>query len=311
MPTIAILGLTGADRQRTIAKLGAEEESMVEIRRLGPQIGVEVTGVDVKTLDDAGFAPIYQAWLDHNVLVVRDQQLEIADFLRYSRRFGPVVPHPSKSTRHPEIPEITILGVNKFGADGKLNLAIYRRGAEGWHTDGAYNQQPFKATQLYALAVPSRGGDTLFANAYAAYDALPERLKQRLAGVEGAFTYGGRRGPSQLLNEEDRNWRPVFHPIIRMHPETGRKSLYFDPGKIVSIVGATAGESDALIEELRGFMIQPDAEYRHKWRKGDIVIWDNRCSYHKAAGDYPPEEDRIHWRVSINDYDIEAREAAE
>jgi taurine dioxygenase len=311
MPTIAILGLTGADRQRTIAKLGAEEESMVEIRRLGPQIGVEVTGVDVKTLDDAGFAPIYQAWLDHNVLVVRDQQLEIADFLRYSRRFGPVVPHPSKSTRHPEIPEITILGVNKFGADGKLNLAIYRRGAEGWHTDGAYNQQPFKATQLYALAVPSRGGDTLFANAYAAYDALPERLKQRLAGVEGAFTYGGRRGPSQLLNEEDRNWRPVFHPIIRMHPETGRKSLYFDPGKIVSIVGATAGESDALIEELRGFMIQPDAEYRHRWRKGDIVIWDNRCSYHKAAGDYPPEEDRIHWRVSINDYDIEAREAAE
>ena len=150
---------------------------MVEIRRLGPQIGVEVTGVDVKNLDDAGFAPIYKAWLDYNVLVVRDQQLEIADFLRYSRRFGPV-PHPSKSTRHPEVPEITMLGVNKFDADGKLNLAIYRRGAEGWHTDGAYNQHPFKATQLYALAVPSRGGDTLFANAYAAYDALPERPEE-------------------------------------------------------------------------------------------------------------------------------------
>ena len=104
---------------------------------------------------------------------VRDQELEIHDFLRYSRRFGPVVPHPSKSTRHPEIPEITMLGINKFDADGKLNDAIYRRGAEGWHTDGAYNQQPFKATQLYALAVPSRGGDTLFANGYAAYDALP------------------------------------------------------------------------------------------------------------------------------------------
>ena len=284
---------------------------MVEIRRLGPQIGVEVTGVDVKTLDDAGFSPIYKAWLDYNVLVIRDQRLEIADFLRYSRRFGPVVPHPSKSTRHPEVPEITMLGVNKFAADGNLNLAIYRRGAEDWHTDGAYNQHPFKATQLYALAVPSRGGDTLFANAYAAYDALPERLKQRLAGVEGAFTYGGRRGPSQLLNEEDRDWKPVFHPIIRTHPETGRRSLYFDPGKIGAIVGATAEESDALIEELRSCMVQPDAEYRHKWRKGDIVIWDNRCSYHKAAGDYPPEEDRIHWRVSINDYGIEAREAAE
>lgn len=284
---------------------------MVEIRRLGAQIGVEVTGVDVKTLDDASFAPIYQAWLDCNVLVVRDQQLEIADFLQYSRRFGPVVPHPSKSTRHPEFPEITMLGVNKFDADGRLNLAIYRRGAEGWHTDGAYNQQPFKATQLYALAVPSRGGDTHFANGYAAYEALPQRLKQRLDGAKGAFTYGGRRGPSQLLNEEDRDWQPVLHPIIRSHPETGRKSLYFDPGKVVSIVGATAEESNALIEELTGYMIQPEAEYRHKWRRGDVVIWDNRCSYHKAAGDYPPEEDRIHWRVSINDYGIDARAAAE
>jgi|SRR6266404_326700 len=114
-----------------------KERSMVDIRRMGPQIGVEVTDVDVKTLDDAGFAPIYQAWLECNILVVRDQELEIKDFLRYSRRFGPVIPHPSKSTRHPEIPEITMLGINKFDADGKINNAIYRRGAEGWHTDGA------------------------------------------------------------------------------------------------------------------------------------------------------------------------------
>ena len=283
----------------------------MEIRRMGPQIGVEVTGVDVKTLDDRGFAPIYRAWLDCNVMVVRDQDLTIPDFVRYSRRFGPVVPHPSKSTRHPDYPEITMLGINKYDADGKLIDAIYRRGAEGWHTDGAYNQAPFKATQLYALAVPSRGGDTLFANGYAAYDALPARLKQRLDGVKGAFSYGGRRGGSPLLDKEDQDWKPVFHPILRTHPETGRKSLYFDPGKIVDIVGADRAESDELIAELKDCMIQPDAEYRHKWRKGDIVIWDNRCSYHKAAGDYPPEEDRIHWRVSINDYGVEALEAAE
>ena len=284
---------------------------MAQIRRMAQQIGVEVTGADVKTLDDAGFALIYQAWLDSNVLVVRDQELEIADFLRYSSRFGPVVPRPSKSTRHPEIPEITMLGINKFDADGNLIDAIYRRGAEGWHTDGAYNRQPFKATQLYALAVPSRGGDTLFANGYAAYDPLPDRLKKRLDGVMGAFSYGGRRGGSPLLDKEDQDWEAVFHPIIRTHPETGRKSLYFDPGKIVDIVGCERSESDALIAELKGYMIQPDAEYRHKWRKGDIVIWDNRCSYHKAAGDYPPEEDRIHWRVSIDDYGVETREAAE
>src|SRR5215470_2466440 len=136
---------------------------MVAINRLGAQIGVEVTGVDVRTLDDEGFAPIYQAWLDCNILCVRDQELTIPEFIQYSERFGPVVPHPSKSTRHPEHPQITLLGVNKFGADGQLDMAIYRRGAEGWHTDGAYDAEPFKATQLYALAVPNRGGDTFFA----------------------------------------------------------------------------------------------------------------------------------------------------
>ena len=274
---------------------------MIAVKRLGPQIGAEIQGVDVKTLDDAGFTAIYRAWLDHNVVVLPGQQLELDDFLRYSRRFGVVHPHPSKSTRHPEVPEITVLGVNKFGPDGALDQAIYRRGAEGWHTDGAYDQEPFKATQLYALAVPSRGGDTLFASMYAAYEALPPRLKARLDGRRGVFTYGGRRKATALLNPEDRDWTPVVHPIIRTHPETGRKALYFDPGKILAIEGLEADESDALIDELTDRMIQPEGEYRHRWRKGDVVIWDNRCSYHRAAGDYPPEEDRIHWRVSIKE----------
>jgi len=275
---------------------------MIEIRRLGPQIGAEIEGVNVKTLDDAGFAAIYRAWLDHNVVVVPGQELQIEDFLRYSRRFGVVHPHPSKMTRHPDYPEITLLGVNKFGPDGTLDQAIYRRGAEGWHTDGAYDREPFKATQLYALAVPSRGGDTLFASMYAAYEALPPRLKRHLDGRHGVFTYGGRRKATALLNPEDRHWKPVRHPIIRTHPETGRKALYFDPGKIVGLEGLDEPASDALIDELTGYMIQPDAQYRHRWRQGDIVIWDNRCSYHKAAGDYPPEEDRIHWRVSIKEF---------
>ena len=272
---------------------------MIQVKPLGAQIGVEIEGVDVRKLDDAGFARIYRAWLDHNVAVIPGQDLTIEQFLTYSRRFGVVRPHPSKMTRHPEIPEITMLGVNKFGADGQLDMAIYRRGAEGWHTDGAYDEEPFKATQLYALAVPSTGGNTLFASMYAAYNALPSRLKEKLEGRLGAFTYGGRRKATALLNPEDREWTPVFHPIIRTHPETKRKALYFDPGKIVSIEGFSEQESDALIDELTGYMIQPDAEYHHKWRKGDIVIWDNRCSYHRAAGDYPPHEDRIHWRVSI------------
>jgi taurine dioxygenase len=275
---------------------------MIQVRALGPKIGAEISDIDVRALGAADFEVLYRAWLDHNVLVIHGQELDIEEFLKYSRRFGVLEPHPSVSTRHPDYPEITMLGANKFDADGNLNMAIYRRGAEGWHTDGAYDAVPFKATQLYAVAIPSRGGDTLFASMYAAYDALPQALKDRLDGRQGAFTYGGRQKRTALLNEADRDWTPVYHPIIRTHPETGRKALYFDPGKILRIEGLEQTESDAVIDELTDRMIQPDAQYRHKWTAGDVVIWDNRSSYHLAAGDYPPEEDRIHWRVSIHEF---------
>jgi taurine dioxygenase len=275
---------------------------MVKVNRLGRSVGAEVLGVDVKRLDDRTFDLIYRTWLECNVIAVRDQELAIEDFLAYSRRFGLIHPHPSKTTRHPEYPEITLLGVDKFDADGKLNEAVYRRGAASWHTDGAYDEEPFKATQLYALAIPSRGGDTLFASMYDAYEALPPGLKRELEGRLGAFAYGGRRPEGNvLLNPEDRDWEPVHHPIVRVHPETGRRALYFDPGKIVRIEGLAPARSDALIGELSERMVAPGSEYRHQWRVGDVVIWDNRCSYHMAAADYPPEEDRIHWRVSIKE----------
>jgi len=272
---------------------------VLQVNRLGPQIGAEILGVDIRDLDEETFGVIYQTWLDCNIIAVRDQSLELEDFFTYSRRFGNLYAHPSKSTRHPDHPELTILGTDKFDADGKLDKVIYARGAANWHTDGAYDELPFKATQLYALAIPSQGGDTLFASMYAAYDAMPENLKKRVGDRLGAFTYGGRKQATALLNPEDRDWTPVWHPIIRTHPETGRKGLYFDPGKIVSVEGLSEDESEALIEELTTYMIQPGGEYRHQWRKGDVVIWDNRCTYHRAAADYPPEEDRIHWRVSI------------
>jgi taurine dioxygenase len=274
----------------------------MEVRLMGDQIGAEITGVDVKGMTDEEWGRIYQTWLDHNVIVVRDQELAIEDFYDYSLRFGPVEAHPSKSTRHPDYPKITVLGVGKFDEDGRLDMAIYRRGADCFHTDGAYDADPFKATQLYALAIPSSGGDTHFASMYAAYEAVPQHLKEKLAGKRAAFRYGGRTGRVALLNEEDRNEPPAFHPIFRTHPETGRTGLYFDPGKILYIEGFDEAESDEIIDELETYMLQPQGMYTHKWRVGDIVIWDNRCSYHKAAGDYPPEEDRIHWRVSIKDY---------
>lgn len=275
----------------------------MEIRCLGDSIGAEITGVDVKTMGDTGFREIYQAWLDFNVIVVRDQELSVQDYLAYSRRFGFLVPHTSKSTQHPEFPEITMLGANKFGPDGQLNMSIYRRGASGFHTDGNFEQEPYKATQLYALAIPSRGGNTYFASMYTAYDRLPADLKRRLEGVYGIYLYGGRKAAgSALQDEEDKKKRiPVRHLLLGRHRETGKSVLYFDPIKISSIEGLDPDESNELIDTLAAYMTPEGAQYTHKWRKGDIVIWDNRCSYHKAAGDYPPEEDRIHWRVSIKE----------
>ena len=274
---------------------------MLEIQRMTPRVGAIATGIDVRAMDDQTFDTLYQTWLDCNVLVVRGQELQMDEFLAYSRRFGLVDPRPSISTRHPDCPEITLLGVNKFNTDGKLNMSIYRRGGHSWHTDGAYDQVPFKATQLYAVAIPSRGGDTLFASMYAAYDALPTALKSSIEGRLGAFVYGGRDRDNSLLNPEDRDKAPALHPLVRAHSETGRKALYFDPGKILRIEGMKPEESDELIDQLTEHMIEAGSEYRHQWQKGDIVIWDNRCSYHKAAADYPPDEDRIHWRVSIKE----------
>ncbi len=276
---------------------------MLEVNKLGPEIGAEILGADIRALDDNAFDVIYRTWLDCGVVAVRGQTLELDEFFAYSRRFGDLYAHPSKSTRDPEHPELTLLGVDKFNDDGTLNKTIYGRGSANWHTDGAYDAIPFKATQLYALAIPSQGGDTLFASMYAAYDALPEALRRRVGKRRGAFTYGGRKKATELLNPEDRDWTPVMHPILRTHPETGRTGLYFDPGKIVAVEGLAQTESDDLIEELKAYMIQPEGQYRHKWQKGDVVIWDNRCTYHRAAADYPPEEDRIHWRVSIKPAD--------
>lgn len=273
----------------------------LQIEKMTPRVGAIVEGIDVRAIDREAFDTLYSTWLACNVLVVRGQDLREDEFLAYSRRFGALVPHPSKSTRHPDHPEITLLGVNKFGADGRLNMDIYKRGAADWHTDGAYDRDPFKATQLYALAIPSQGGNTLFASMYAAYDALPDRLKEQIEGRMGAFVYGGRARDNTLLNPEDRARPPALHPLVRTHAETGRKALYFDPGKILRIEGLPRAESDALIDALTDHMIQSASEYHHVWEKGDVVIWDNRCTYHKAAGDYPPEEDRIHWRVSIKE----------
>jgi alpha-ketoglutarate-dependent taurine dioxygenase len=271
----------------------------MKIDKPDPRIGAIATDVDVRSLSDSDWNNLYRAWLDGIVLVVRGQTLTISEFLAYSGRFGRLKPHRVKRTRHAEYPELTVMGVGTRKADGKVDKTIYDRGG-GWHTDSPWDQDICKGTQLYGIAIPSYGGDTLFASMYDAYETLPATLKQRIQGLKAEHVYGGRgRRGNDLLDPEDRNRPPAVHPIVRVHEETGRTSLYANPYHITRIQGVSEADSEALIAELTDHMTKTTAQYRHKWQVGDIVIWDNRCALHSATGGYPIEEQRIHWRVTI------------
>ncbi len=270
----------------------------MQIEPAAPRIGAIVTDVDVRSLTDGEWTKLYDTWLDRHVLIVRGQPLNKAQYVAYSQRFGPLKPHRVRRTRDSEFPEITLMGVTT-NTDASSDKLILGRG-QGWHTDSPWDTEICKATQLYALEIPSYGGDTLFASMHAAYDALPERLKQQIEPLKVEFGYGGRaRTGIELLDPEDQKRPLAVHDMVRVHPETGRKSLYINPYHIVRVAGMPEPEGDRLLAELYWYMLQPNAEYRHKWRAGDIVIWDNRCTVHSAAGGNPADERRVHWRTTI------------
>ncbi len=250
-------------------------------------------------MSDDDWRVLYQTWLDRGVLVVRDQHFTIEQFLAQARRFGRVKPHRVRRTRHPEYPELTVMGVGTKTASGKIDQSVYTRGAN-WHTDGPWDSEVCKATQLYALEIPSTGGDTLFCNMYDAHDALPGELKRRLEGLRIEYVYGGRtRQGIDLLEPEDRALPAAVYPVIRNHSETGRKSLFINPVHFVRFVGLTDDAGNALAEELFEHLVLPGSQFRHKWKKHDYVIWDNRCLLHAATGGYPIDEKRIHWRATV------------
>lgn len=270
----------------------------MRIEKAVPHVGALVTGIDVKTMSEPEWRKLYQTWLDTGVLIVRGQELTKADFIAYSRRFGRVKPHRVKATRDPAFPEITLMGVTS-GANAKHDKLVLNRG-QGWHTDSPWDTEICKGTQLYGLEIPSYGGDTLFASMYAAYDALPSRLKQRIEPLKVAFGYGGRaRTGIERLEPEDQARPPAIWDMVRVHPETKRQSLYINPTHVIRIEGLSEAEGDTLLAELYWYMLQPNAEYRHKWHAGDIVIWDNRCTVHSAAGGNPTDQRRVHWRTTI------------
>ena len=277
---------------------------MINISPATPKIGAEISGVDVRNLDDAAFRLIYRAFLDHIVIVVRGQHLTEQDFLDFSARFGELKPHITKKAHHPQYPDLLlmdnrILDTRKPEEATSAPALLVKLGAV-WHTDTSYDYVTAKATGMYSVMVPSRGGDTLFSNSYAAYDALPPTLKRRIDGLSATYVYGGRLKRQQERLEDSEHGRPAaVHPLVQVHPETGRKTLYFNDGQIMTVLGVNSQESDALIAELAQRTGSTDGDYRHKWQAGDVVLWDNRCSIHCATGDYPVNERRVNWRTTI------------
>jgi alpha-ketoglutarate-dependent taurine dioxygenase len=218
--------------------------------------------------------------------VLRGQQLTEQEFLDFSARFGELKVHITKKAQHPRYPHLMLMDNRTLdtrrGEEAKTAPLLVKIGAV-WHTDTSYDYIAAKATGMYAVNVPSSGGDTLFSNSYAAYDALPDALKDRLEGLSATYVYGGRLKRQQERMEDSERGRPAaVHPLIQVHPETGRKTLYFNDGQIISILGVDQAESDALIEDLARRTASADGDYRHKWQPGDVVMWANRCSIHCA-----------------------------
>ena len=274
----------------------------------GAALGARLDGFDLNRLDDATFAAIEAALHRHGVIALSDQHIDADVLVAFSRRFGALEINVTSQFRHPEHPEVLILS-NRL-SDGKaVGLAD---AGQGWHTDNSYNRLPGRCSVLYALDVPVRDGevlgDTLFADMRAAYRALPEAIKTRIADRVAVHdfakfyddmikTKGSTRPPLTAAQRKARP--PVEHPLVLRHPYTGEPSLYADPGYTTRIVGLPAAESDELLEFLFAHQTRPEFIYRHKWRRHDTLIWDNCASIHMATGGYRADEPRHMLRTQV------------
>lgn len=279
----------------------------ISIRRSDAPIGAEIAGVDLsQELDDETCKQAREAYYRYSVIVFRDQKLTPRQQVSFSRRFGELEIHVLKQYLLPEHPEILV--VSNIVENGRLiGLADAGRVAV-WHTDMSYLKEPSAGSALYALEIPRNEagvtlGDTLFASTFAAYDALPENMKKKLSGLRAThhMTKGydsDKETPATRIKYDDDQRtliRDQAHPIIRTHPVTGRKCIYLNQLCVTGIVGMPDSESQPLLEELYAHCTQPEFIYRHKWRVGDLLMWDNCSVQHLAVQDYAlPQTRRMH-----------------
>ena len=266
-----------------------------------PVLGAEIRGVDLADpLDDATFAAIEAAYDQHGVIFFRGQHITPPQQVAFTRRFGAMEFNIfGERWSVPGSPEIVV--VSNITEDGRP-IGI-RRAGENWHSDMCYTARPPRGTMLHALEVPALSGlplgDTEFASAAAAWDALPDALRHRIESRSAVFDFTGRKRAFPLSQAEIERNPPVRHPIARTHPRTGRKCLYVMRDDCTGIEGLETEEAEALIAALADHIVKPAFVYRHQWRAGDVLLWDNCTVQHRAIQDYDMPQRRLMHRTTM------------
>ena len=264
----------------------------------------EVVGLDCAIpLDERTLAALNRVLLDYPVTVIRDQALTARRQAAFSRQLGPLEAQDRKTYCHPDDPDILILS-NEVRPDGTA-VGIVDAG-DFWHSDSSHLPEPCRTTVLYAVRNPRTGGDTEYCNMYQVYDALPPDLKRAIAGRFGIHHISKLKNPRVTVSAaradaaayyraQEKEREPVLQPMVRTHPETGRQALYVSPRFTIGIAGMDDAEAQPLLDRLFTLMLEPRFRYRHRWRDGDLAIWDNRCLVHQACGGYSlPDIRRMH-----------------
>ena len=267
---------------------------MIEARRIAGALGAEVRGVDLsRPLPKAQFDELKRLWLEHLVLFFRDQDLGPAQFMAFARQFGEPVEYPLVKgiEGYPKIIEVKKLEHERVPFGGV------------WHSDTTYLERPPMASMLIARELPPQGGDTLFASMYAAYDALSPGLRKLLEGLKAVNTStkadASRTREDRIRTDGARKSDfTAEHPVVRTHPETGRKALYVNPGHTVRFAGWTEEESAGLLEFLFEVQTRPEFTCRFAWQPGSIALWDNRCAQHNPVNDYHGHR-RVMHRITL------------
>lgn len=268
------------------------------ITPLTAHTGAEIRGLDLtQPIDPETRAALNHTFAQFHVLVVRDQKYGPDDFLQAVQLWGELQPHDKKELHVPGYPQMYFVS-NEQTVPGKRYIS-----GETFHSDHSNHPAPPKATILYPVSLPSSGGDTQYVNMHLAYDELPEATKKKIDPLKAVHVYLSKYSPRELkpLNEDSLKALPPpgVHPLVRVHPENRRKALFLNPVRIESIVGMRDDEALDLVAELMAHATQQQYEYRHQWRYGDMVLWDNRSVMHKANPDYDMNERRYLYRLML------------